>query len=886
MIKKVLFGLVAILTLFATSCQNELDTVAAGEETSIVSFSIETPELSTRSYSDGTTATELQYAVFDLEARNFDVTPVTYLENLKPISKEKNGTSWSISFKLVTGNSYRIVFWAAAKKEEGVPAPYTFDPTTATVTVNYEDAAKCNDEARDAFYGRKDFSVDGNQTVNVKLKRPFAQLNIGTSDYADAAVANVVPTLSKVTVEGIANKLNLFTDAVEGNETVTFDYAAIPYTNDGNDENDENFPVEPEKYKYLAMNYLLVGAQKPTVVDIEFTCKDNIAAPREYTRKIGCVPLQGNYRTNIYGQILTSTADLDVEITPGYGGDSNVQTGVKIGDVLYNTLAEAYAAAQNGDELVVVGNIVLTEMFVVEKNITLNLNGNEITTSYNAETAKHLYAFNINNGAAMTIKNGTVKARGIYNYGTLTLESGAVIDACDGNGGYGVCNYGTFVMNGGEVKASYEDDNQVDKGGYDATPIRNENGGKVTINGGEVNNVCDFTFAIDNQKGGEVTVNGGKFTSIHSTVSTYGTMTINGGEFICNGLEGVTAHALVAWNGSTTTIIGGTFDGKDNYNGFNVDAEAGATVYIKGGEFKPVHSGSLYGDGSIIVSGGVFFDKIAEARLGEGCSLTQLADGKWKVEGKGWYVDANGNYHIEGAKGWLWMADQNDTFFGSKTIYLDNDIDFSGVDIRVTRMWTPEYSATFDGQNHTISNIWMASNYGSNNQALFDGLMSVKNLKVDRASVFGMSQVGIIGANIFGNIENCHVTNSRSYGYVHHVGGIVGLHSWGEIKNCSVENTSIECYYYGAVGAIAGAMNEVSRKITGCSVKGCRLIKEGPEGEYPDWDPLFGVVVGYGYAPGEYVFGCEITNTTIKGAVSTQMYGELAAGSTVNGVQP
>ena len=531
------------------------------------------------------------------------------------------------------------------------------------------------------------------------------------------------------------------------------------------------------------------------------------------------------------------------------------------------------------------GDITLTEQFIIEKNITLNLNGYKVTTTYDAGAAKHLYAFD--NKAELVIKNGTIESRGIYNYGTLTLEEGAVIDACDGNGGYGIYNFGTFVMDGGEVKTSNEDDNLVDKGGYDATTIRNERNGVVTINGGVINNISDYTFAIDNQSGGTVTVNGGTITSIHSTISNYGYLTINGGEFTCNGLEGITAHVLVAWKDSTTTINGGTFDGKDNYNGFNVDAVAGATVTIKGGEFKSAHSGSLYGEGTITVSGGVFFDKIAEARLDEGCTLEQMADGNWKVEGKGWYQDANGNYHIEGAKGWLWMADQTDTFFGSKTIYLENDIDFSGVDMRVTRMWTNEYSATFDGQNHTVSNIWMASNYDKNNQALFDGLMSVKNLTVTNTHVYGMSQVGIIGANIFGTIENCHVKNSRSYGYVHHVGGIVGLHSWGEIKNCSIENTRIECYYYGAVGAIAGAMNEVSRKITGCTVKGCRLIKEGPEGVYPDWDPRFGIVVGYIYPNGNYEFTCDIENTTIKGAASTQVYGDKPAGANVtfNGVQ-
>ena len=131
------------------------------------------------------------------------------------------------------------------------------------------------------------------------------------------------------------------------------------------------------------------------------------------------------------------------------------------------------------------------------------------------------------------------------------------------------------------------------------------------------------------------------------------------------------------------------------------------------------------------------------------------------------------------------------------------------------------------------------------------------------------------------------MTNSRSYGYVHHVGGLVGLHSWGEIKNCSVEKTSIECYYYGAVGAIAGAMNEVSRNITDCTVKECQIIKEGPEGVYPDWDPCFGIVVGYIYVNGTYTFTCAIENNKIKNASSDQVYGEKPEGATVtfNGQQ-
>ena len=412
--------------------------------------------------------------------------------------------------------------------------------------------------------------------------------------------------------------------------------------------------------------------------------------------------------------------------------------------------------------------------------------------------------------------------------------------------------------------------------------------GKLTINGGVLTNQANYsTMRIwtsnTNAEKCNVTINGGTFNGCidfqahnnnNATIPHYGVLTVNGGTFNADSFTNSTIRVLrfaVNANDMHATINNGYFNGKVWVRNIGTFESTPKIFDIYGGTFTAAAKEGT--DTNLLASGYGFVE-------GE--------NNTYRVDCLGYYTDKNGNYHITGAKGWLWMADQNDTFFRNKTIYLDNDIDFTGVDMRVTRMWTPEYSATFDGQNHTVSNIWMASNYSSNNQALFDGLMTVKNLKVDRASVFGMSQVGIIGANIFGSIENCHVNNSRSYGYVHHVGGIVGLHSWGEIKNCSIENTSIECYYYGAVGAIAGAMNEVSRNITGCTVKDCRLIKEGPEGVYPDWDPCFGIAVGYAYAPGTYVFNVEVENNTIKGVASEQMYGELATGSTVtvHGVQP
>jgi hypothetical protein len=70
-------------------------------------------------------------------------------------------------------------------------APYTVtfadEIANAKMEVNYT-GIKSNDETLDAFYAVKQFTVNGAQTETVELRRPFAQLNIGTNDYAKASL--------------------------------------------------------------------------------------------------------------------------------------------------------------------------------------------------------------------------------------------------------------------------------------------------------------------------------------------------------------------------------------------------------------------------------------------------------------------------------------------------------------------------------------------------------------------------------------------------------------------------------------------------------------------------------------------------------------------------
>ena len=146
-----------------------------------------------------------------------------------------------------------------------------------TLTVDYSDA-KSNDEARDAFFGNATVTVKGAMSENIILKRPFAQLNIGTNDMAEAQTAglNTEALKSSVKVSGIFSSMNLMTGEVSNSVDVTFGSNAIP---------EEKFTVEGNEFDYLALNYLLVSDQKG-LVNCEFTYTDGMVLPLRGTVRL------------------------------------------------------------------------------------------------------------------------------------------------------------------------------------------------------------------------------------------------------------------------------------------------------------------------------------------------------------------------------------------------------------------------------------------------------------------------------------------------------------------------------------------------------------------------------------------------------------------------
>ena len=229
----------------------------------------------------------------------------------------------------------------------------------------------------------------------------------------------------------------------------------------------------------------------------------------------------------------------------------------------------------------------------------------------------------------------------------------------------------------------------------------------------------------------------------------------------------------------------------------------------------------------------------------------------------------------------------NGKTFENYTVTLDADIDLNNV------AWTPigpsgdsknKFMGTFDGCNHTISNLKVTQEAGYHAAGLFGALNgTVKNLIIDGATIENLSSgpstvngtavvagsiytsglidnvtvknatvqgnryLGGISGYVYGSIKNCSVETIKlvatpdnltgTYDNGDKVGGIVGYivkdgsNDIGTVENCTVKNATIQGYR--DIGGIAGCANSSEGKevvINGCSVSDITLTQDFKNG--------------------------------------------------------
>ena len=441
--KKIFSIFAASLMLYAASCSTEKLDEPTGDGN--VTFTVQLPAgLQSRAEmanGNGLAATKLHYWVYETG----QTTPLAAgLVNGKPKTAYFTDLQATAELQLVTGKQYDVVFWAQAPD-----APYTFDLNARTVAMNYTDA-NANDEKRDAFFKVETITVTGQMTQNVTLTRPFAQLNFATSDMAAAQSAGFILDKTAVKVTSIKPTFQLIGNgtAIGDDTDVTFAATEIP---------EGDLTIQNEAYKCISMNYLLVEGEN-TLVNCTLTKNADV---QSYDLEVSNVPVKRNYRTNIYGALLTSTTNFNVEISPAFNTpDENIQ--------YVNSTSQLQTVLNNGSTSITNPAALgknLTGTVTVEQNseAVLNLAGRTLTFEGSA----------INPAPAVGLRDATISSvnAAIIVKGKLTIIGEGKVDG-QSNTAVNVAAGGTLIVQGGTYT-----------GGTDIVITQEENA-NVQIEGG------------------------------------------------------------------------------------------------------------------------------------------------------------------------------------------------------------------------------------------------------------------------------------------------------------------------------------------------------------------------------------------------------------------
>ena len=300
----------AAAMMLTTSCSNDETFEQLGNEAQVtLSLGLENA-MNTRAISDGTGIDYQTNAIFDKKG------------NLIEGTEKATNFPFNTNVTLLKGETYTAVFWA---QDQDCQA-YTISEDFKTVSVDY--AGLNNDETRDAFFRSETFTVTGDANLDIVLKRPFAQMNVGvsTEEWDNAVRLGYTIVESSAEIKQAATKMDLVNGKVSEFQDITFAASAIPT---------EELLVDvdcngtSETYKYLSMSYFLAademdGASKTTLEDLKFTLASKDGKTAVLEEGLKNVPVQRNHRTNIisFGEgLLTGKYSVKVVLDPLYDGE-------------------------------------------------------------------------------------------------------------------------------------------------------------------------------------------------------------------------------------------------------------------------------------------------------------------------------------------------------------------------------------------------------------------------------------------------------------------------------------------------------------------------------------------------------------------------------------
>ena len=624
--KKLIYCALALAAgLFAASCQQEnLEPVQGGNT---VTFTVQMPTVATKATigNDASSINDLVYAVYRTTANDLETTLGEW-DKYASLVYQKNPSetvftdnfSTSVSLELINNQNYVILFWA--QNSDVWVAEEDFDLTEITYPANMEVSSEVADKyaafSGVCFLAAKDFA--GKKTV--ELTRPFAQINIAA---ADPKNYDVVVNSASMTVGAAGDMFNVAKqEAASTKESLTYTWTNIPAT--------DGFTAGEVTYEhYVAMGYVFANGNVSVSYDI------NTAKHGTVRNTISNVPVEENYRTNIVGKLLTSTADYEVTLDKAWG-DKELAP-----DALH--LAAAIGGVVNLTE-----DVVLTSPLVVNSEMTINLNGKEIRGGYH----KSVGAIIKNNGL-LTIIGGTISSLGnnggsaVQNNGTMIIENVTLNGAPNADGSwpsYTVNNTGELTINNSTITSHHGA-----VASYDEGAIVNLNNSIIDMEG-----ISGFTshgiYTYDN---GKVIVNGGTYTNKATDQAASGASVINGAVEVN---DGEFSGRIEAYYGRPK-LKGGSYTVEPNKN----HIDAGYKSIKNGNKWYVVAEGT----DAIVSNSGELAAAITAA---SGDHKIMLLDGEYTIDPKVYSNKAGVTIIGAGENVTLDIKDQIYTINGTATI--------------------------------------------------------------------------------------------------------------------------------------------------------------------------------------------------------------------------
>ena len=316
------------LTLLLVGCDKENIVKNNGtDETVSVSFTANlTSEPVTRAVADGDgAAASVNRCIMEIYYGD-----ALYVRQYAPV----NDKQAVFTAQVVSNRSYTVAFWADKVDDAASITGLATDKyytTTSLKEISIKGSYIGNDDARDAFfhYGTYDVKQEGSSFSEIELTRPFAQMNVITTDWDKVATVEALkPEKVNVTLKNAMVVFNAVTGEASGSQDIT--YEAAVYTAPA--------PVAPVSAtdKTLSMDYLFASATKG-VIDIDWKALHGTDIDVKHT--FAAVPYQRNYRTNIKGALLTTQGKWTVTVDPIWSAPTYSHP-----VVIATTLEEAQAA--------------------------------------------------------------------------------------------------------------------------------------------------------------------------------------------------------------------------------------------------------------------------------------------------------------------------------------------------------------------------------------------------------------------------------------------------------------------------------------------------------------------------------------------------------------